>query len=301
MAKSRFWQTHDQFFSQAQGLRSVFDEKFANPRDGHNGRFVWDYWHIEDQYTLHRTPAEHYFPKELYEPFLLQLIEFGRRHYGCHNVSSPWLSYYIDGCRQDLHADIPHGPLAFVFSLTPWKKRKFRGGETFLLKPETLNYWQTPRRGSGLEAGHLIHRIAPEMNRLTVFDPRLPHGVMPVEGVKDPREGRLVIHGWFVRPEPYFEGPISQKVVASALEEIHGGIEGLLAEGDPMSGHFVIRINLKPGQKPTTEIPCNTLVNLNEPLAPVTTFARAMSQLALSMAWPTVRTPAHVTIPFLFE
>ena len=35
---------------------------------------------------------------------------------------------------------MPHGPWAFVYSLTP-NKKEFRGGETLILKPNTLNYW----------------------------------------------------------------------------------------------------------------------------------------------------------------
>lgn len=48
--------------------------------------------------------------------------------------------------------------------------------------------------------------VEPEFNRLTVFDPRLPHGVRPVRGTQDPREARLVLHGWFTEPTPFFTG-----------------------------------------------------------------------------------------------
>jgi len=41
-----------------------------------------------------------------------------------------------------------------------------------------------------------------------VFDPRIPHGVRTVTGTHDPREGRLVIHGWFVQPRPFIRGPL---------------------------------------------------------------------------------------------
>lgn len=40
-----------------------------------------------------------------------------------------WLSYYVDGCEQALHCDNPHGPWAFVLSLTEWDEREFTGGE----------------------------------------------------------------------------------------------------------------------------------------------------------------------------
>ena len=123
----------DRFAPQAQALRAVFDERFADPRRTNGDRFVWDYWHVPGQYTALRTPAYHYFPKPIYEAFHNHLVWWGRRNLGCHDVSPPWLSCYIEGCRQELHGDVPHGPWAFVFSLTPWQRRQFRGGETLML------------------------------------------------------------------------------------------------------------------------------------------------------------------------
>ena len=41
---------------------------------------------------------------------------------------------------------------AFVLSLTDWKARKFTGGETLILKPETLDYWR------GFDAGAVVER-----------------------------------------------------------------------------------------------------------------------------------------------
>jgi hypothetical protein len=37
------------------------------------------------------------------------------------------MSYYIDGCVQELHCDSFHGPFAFVLSLTNWQARAFTG------------------------------------------------------------------------------------------------------------------------------------------------------------------------------
>ena len=61
-------------------------------------------------------------------------------------------SCYINGCRQGLHADAPHGPFAFVLSLTRWEERRFSGGETLLLQPHVLDYWRSfdPRLGTEL-------------------------------------------------------------------------------------------------------------------------------------------------------
>lgn len=39
----------------ASRLRGVFDEKQSKPREGTPERFVWDWWHVPDQYTLVRS------------------------------------------------------------------------------------------------------------------------------------------------------------------------------------------------------------------------------------------------------
>ena len=46
-----------------------------------------------------------------------------------------------------------------------------------------------------MELQHLVTRVPSPFNRLTVFDPRFPHGVREVRGTRDPRKGRLVLHG----------------------------------------------------------------------------------------------------------
>lgn len=73
-----------------------------------------------------------------------------------------------------------------------WENRGFTGGETMILKPHVLDYWRSFQPGVGLEEKHFIDTVEPHFNRLTVFDPRFPHGVRPVGGTRDPRKGRLV-------------------------------------------------------------------------------------------------------------
>lgn len=134
------------------------------------------------------------------------LLDFGRRELGCSALTPPWLSSYVSGMQQEWHTDNVHGPWAFVLSLTHWDERKFSGGETELLTQQTLDYWSTSGASSGVaEAPQLVERVEPLFNRLTLFDPRLPHGVREVQGEMDPRKGRLVLHGWFTEPVPYYE------------------------------------------------------------------------------------------------
>jgi hypothetical protein len=162
-------------------------------------RFIWDYWHVPGEYTLLRRPAHAFFPSRLYVAFHRHLVEWGRRTLGCHDISPPWLSCYVEGCRQEAHRDLPHGPLAFVYSLTKWKNRAFRGGETFITRPARL--------------------IAPDFNRLLVFNPSITHGVREIRGTHDPRKARLVINGWFVNPRPFWYGALEAADVRRALKQ----------------------------------------------------------------------------------
>lgn len=38
----------------ASGLRGTFHDRFSKPREGNPERFVWDWWHVPEQYTLVR-------------------------------------------------------------------------------------------------------------------------------------------------------------------------------------------------------------------------------------------------------
>lgn len=95
--------------------------------------------------------AAAYFPPKLYRALEDALLEYGEEQLGCKAISTVWMSYYVDGCVQELHCDNPHGPFAYVVSLTPWEGRSFEGGETMILKPGTLNYWESYEPDKGME------------------------------------------------------------------------------------------------------------------------------------------------------
>ena len=174
----------DDFFNEANKLRGEFLNAFENPLETRPERFQWDYWHVPGQYTLHRALASQFFSSDLYEQFESSLTAWGQEHLGCSEISTPWISYYVDGCEQRLHSDNPHGPWAFVYSLTDWKARKFSGGETQILSEMTLDYWNKTEFRKGVETPQLFDLVEPIFNRLTVFDPRKPHGVSRVSGNK---------------------------------------------------------------------------------------------------------------------
>lgn len=229
------------FSREAKNLRNFFLDQFNDPHQAHSKRFVWDYWNVPGQYRLVRTPAYHYFPSKIYQNFHSQLVQWGRENLGCHDISPPWLSYYVDGCRQNFHSDVPHGPWAFVFSLSP-SELTFKGGETVIMKPETLNYWNKFQNQANHEEDEFFYKIPPKFNNLIVFDPRFPHAVSEVKGPEDPREGRLVIHGWFVQPRPYVVGGHSVNQIGTKLKILFKDLSRLAL--DKYCGTYCVRLQI---------------------------------------------------------
>lgn len=155
-----------------QRLRRHFVDRFKDPKKTTADRFVWDYWFVADQYRLLRTPASEFFPERMYKQLEEALCEYGAKNLGTRSISPIWLSYYVDGMYQSWHCDNPHGPFAFVLSLTDWENRPFLGGETMIMKPETLDFWRAYDPTKGVEVPQLIDLVEPKMGQLTVFNPR---------------------------------------------------------------------------------------------------------------------------------
>jgi hypothetical protein len=291
----------DRFAPEIRDLRAVFDARFAAPREAHADRFVWDYWHVPDQYTSLRTPAWTYFPRRLYARFHNRLVDWGRAQLGCHDISPPWLSLYVEGCRQELHGDLPHGPWAFVVSLTRWRGRRFRGGETLLLRDEVHDFWHVFASVRSVEHGELVRCVAPELGRLVVFDPRIPHGVRPVTGTHDPREGRLVIHGWFVQPRPFVRGALPVRALAARIAELTEQLAGWLA-GLPIAGLVSIAFDVdRSGRVRAPRVLSDTTrVPRGDERARAALVRRIRGAIA-SWRFARQRAPSHVTLPLVFE
>ena len=124
-----------------------------------------------------------------------------------------------------------------------------RGGETLLIKDEILDYWGSGAAsgGGGLMMPGLFDKVAPEFNRLVVFDARLPHGVSDVSGVLDPLDGRLVLHGWYSTPRPGFHGSLTEEevvpVLDAGLDDVYDAFERILGGADVnASGMLVLQM-----------------------------------------------------------
>jgi hypothetical protein len=289
------------FYPDYRLLRREFEENFNNPKSTHPKRFVWDFWLDPDHYHLIRTPAYHYFNKKNYEKFHSYLVQWGREYLGCHDISPPWLSYYVDGCYQNLHSDVPHGPWAFVFSLTP-NSKKFSGGETLLLKNKTLSYWENFENSQSYHYENFVERIPSLMNQLIVFDPRIPHGVTEVKGTRDPLAARLVIHGWFVNPRPYVTGGLSTTAVHSSLQQQFNFLNRHLAQIGLLNGALSIRMKInRQGQVLNYRVLTDTLVSVSQNPDDVRYLKKNLQQLFKNCVFKPARSESYITIPLIFK
>jgi hypothetical protein len=289
----------DNFTKSAKTLRKYFDQQFSDPTSVDAKRFVWDYWHIPDQYTLLRTPAYHYFPDKMYMQFHKQLVQWGRENLGCWDISPPWMSLYVDGCKQELHSDVPHGPWAYVFSLT-LPKRKFSGGETQILKPETLSYWSGFSSAKDRELNSFVDRIAPEFNRLICFDARYPHSVTEVKGVHEPRDARLVIHGWFTQPKTYIDGYLDGAHVEEVLNSATDQVQEVLPDFERVLGTVAVQLNVNvTGRVSSAKFSTNTLLfeNGTQPALLNKKIIKIYSGLRFNRA----RGSTKMTVPLILE
>jgi Rps23 Pro-64 3,4-dihydroxylase Tpa1-like proline 4-hydroxylase len=288
------------FFSKARLLRKEFENRFENPKLTTQDRFVWDYWYVKDQYRLIRTMAENIFSEKLFLQFQKALVEYGKTHLGCDSITPPWVSYYVDGCSQQFHADVPHGPWAYVFSLTPWQKKYFEGGETILLKPETLNYWRHFEQRNGVEMPQLTQKIPALFNQLLVFDPRIPHGVSEVRGVQDPLKARLVIHGWFTHPRPVIQGALASKKTQGFINELIYSMEPIFSEFPDLSGSLTIKFAISPrGRVQKVSLLTNTLLSVTGD--DFQQIYGLISNHIKNTVFPSGKGKTAVTIPFLFQ
>ncbi len=166
-------------------------------------------------YAYLRTSPEKLIRRDRVENFMQVLCRWSADVLGLGEVTWPYLSLYVSGCRQNLHNDAENGRFAFVYSLTR-DKRMTTGGETLVLNEGDLfrNNVATAQSAAGL-----FTAIEPRFNRLVVFDDRMPHGVECVEGSMNPVEGRLVLHGHLRDKGAIVSGALTKEQISEVVME----------------------------------------------------------------------------------
>lgn len=283
-------QRYASFYSGSKRLRMEFESVFRDERASDPRRFCFEPWSVPGQYYQLRTPAYSFFSEKNYMPFHHRLVEFGRSVLGCHDVSPPWLSLYLDGHFQELHCDAPHGPWAFVYSLTPDAFSKAnRGGHTQILNPKVLDFSQPGRL---LETDHVVRSIKPRYNQLLVFDGRFAHRVSRVRDVFHPCDGRLVIHGWFLNPRPFVSGPQPVGVLAKQLQAFEKFLhQHEIAPTQPGVFNFRLDVSSR-GEVKRCQFLASTLYEADRAL-----IANAVRRFWKKTQWKPTRKPSQLFIP----
>ena len=147
--------------------------------------------------------------------------------------------------------------------------------------------------------------VAPDFNRLTVFDARFPHGVRVVEGVASPLAARVVLHGWFTPPTPFFEGGLGDEAAQAALEAALEPLYRQLGELPPALGVLTVRLTVKRrGGAPAA------LEALSDPLVPLppadgdavrAQLLAAVQDNLAAARFPAAAKDTRITLPFVFE
>lgn len=221
-------------------MRGAIDEHFANPQahrpETHQ---VWNYWFVPELYTYLRASPERVIGQEWAAAFHEALRRWSIATLGMANVTWPYLSLYVPGCRQGWHNDSLNGRFGFVYSLTRDLRRTL-GGET-LVRRETDSFRGNliqPQAGRGF-----YETVEPRFNRLLIFDDRLPHAVERLEGAMDPAEGRFVLHGHVSEGGPIVEGTLPAAAIAGPIGDVLRGFRDEAAAAAGLyHGPLVVRL-----------------------------------------------------------
>ena len=198
-------------------MRRDIDTHFANPA-GHRPEThqVWNYWFVPESYTYLRTAPEKVIEPGRMEAFHKALRDWSVAMLGMANVTWPYLSLYVSGCRQNWHNDSVNGRFGFIYSLTRDDRRTI-GGDTLVRHEIDPFRAHLARAGAGRQ---FYRAIEPRFNRLIIFDDRLPHSVERVDGSMDPAEGRFVLDGHLREAGSMIAGALSEDMITGPLLEL---------------------------------------------------------------------------------
>lgn len=295
---SAHWFVQPDFFPRAADMRAEYEARVRPAREFSPTRLVWDYWYVEGQYAYLRSPAQHFFSPQLYRNFIASLRQWGEQNVGCGQCTDLWISYYIEGCCQNLHTDVGQGTWGVVFSLTPPGPPAFSGGETALLRPSTLDYWRHFDSSHAAEREELVEHIPPHFNQLLVFDARFPHAVTPVHGTRDPLLGRVVLHGWFRPPALRVWGDLTLGEVKPIADEIGERWSAMRRHNHVLHGSLLLRLTIAADGRPEgVTVIVSSLMSLDGRTETVRDVQAAAIELAAATIFPTRANPSSVLLP----
>jgi len=224
------------FFERAEEMRAVFDAHFDNPYESPSS---WEYVFVEGLYTHLRARPRSWLSDALFEAFSLRLRTWCRETLGLVPSSEPRLHLMVEGCSLSLHSDFHNGAMGYVYSLTRWAQRSFRGGETLLLRDGIPNYKRHQVHGAALHESIPAH-----FNQLLVFDDRIVHATPQIEGNMDPRQGRLALVGHLRPGMPKVSGALREADVGPVLLDYQHSLREPLSRHPDVQGTVSYRLHV---------------------------------------------------------
>jgi len=286
----------DDFLPHEQGvsMRQDIDGHFSKPSEHLTSTHqVWNYWHVPGSYTYLRPTPERVIALPKVEAFVSALRNWAGLNLGLAGVTWPYLSLYVPGCLQGLHNDSTNGRLGYVFSLTR-NERKTIGGETMLVHDRDLFRGSLDRAAAGTD---MFDLIAPNFNRLILFDDRIPHAVQRVDGSMDPLEGRFVLHGHISEGGVVAQGGLD-------AEGVRGQVVGLLEElrsqhAGQAQGPLAMALEIAPdGAVQSVRPILDRLASSNG--GDTGAVCAAVSDRLASVRFPKASSPTRANIPLIF-
>jgi 2OG-Fe(II) oxygenase superfamily len=283
----------------AAAMRQDIDAHFGNTGSHRpETHQVWNYWFVPSLYTYLRTSPNKVIRPECINQFMGALKVWSGKNLGMKEISHPYLSLYVNGCRQGLHNDAKNGRFAFVYSLTR-NERRTVGGQTIVLHEGDLfrTKLKTPAAGASFYT-----QIEPRFNRLIVFDDRIPHGVERVEGPMDPVEGRFVLHGHIREAGPIIDGALVAATVNKVVTEAMGAFLSKATAGiGECHGPLVMQLTIDAlGDVETCHIVVDRVIDLNPTGEEWDIFLENLGSFLKAIKFPPSDGATTVMLPIMF-
>ena len=282
----------------ADAMRQDIETHFGTPyRHRPDTHQVWNYWFVPGQYAYLRTRPQKVIDQERMKTCFDILANWCRENLGLDQVTWPFLSLYLPGCRQNWHNDTRGGRFAFVLSLTK-NQRQTQGGETLVMRDGDTIRTRMTSHSAGKD---FFASVPPRFNRLVVFDDRATHAVERLEGSMDPVEGRIVLHGHIAEGEPHVTGGLPREVIlpilAIAVQNFMNANGASLAGWHgPLSCCLAIETT---GRAAVTRILVDRVLNANASATDWTTLRLRLLEAVEALHFPVAHMRTLVTLPIM--
>jgi hypothetical protein len=272
-------------------MRAAYEHHF---RDAYEGtprtHQIWNYWYVPGLYAYFHTAAYKVVPEPLLARFMQRLRQWSMSTLGLDEITPPYLSFYVNGCEQQLHNDVGNGRWAYVYSICE-DPPSFEGGATILMPGN--DYWDRRTSVAAAAGAGLYEKIAPKFDQLLVFDDRVLHGVETVHGGMNPRRGRVVLQGHIKEGGVQVDGDLTSQTVIDTLATLQPSLVGLVPQSGRFRGLATVRIQVAPaGEVVAGRLLVNQIYDPDR-----TGVASAILTTARRLRFPGAQGPTTITFP----